>query len=130
MKGLEEIEFIISVFVFITSLSFATILIVNNIPTFHGAAASEGLKAKSWQYSEMLLLDEGSPQNWHSATAQRIGLSTGGRYMIDNAKVQKLATLCSSDYNSAKSLIGLGAENDIIIEISYLDDSPIGASKV
>lgn len=134
MKGLEEIEFIISVFVFITSLSFATILIVNNIPLFHGTAASETLKSKSWQHSEMLLFDEGYPMDWETrplSEIKRVGFSTGRRYFLDTDKLTRLNALCMSQgYNTTKGLLGLDPRNDIIVEASYMDDSPvIGLSK-
>ena len=63
VKGIAELEFIISVFVFITTISFVTFLIINNIPILHGLSASESLKSKSYQYSELLLFDEGVPMN-------------------------------------------------------------------
>jgi len=43
MKGIVEIEFIISVFVFITSVSFVTLVIVSNIPLLHNTASGENL---------------------------------------------------------------------------------------
>lgn len=129
-KGFTEIEFIISVFVFITSISFATAIIVHNVPLFHVTAASEQLKAKSWQHSEMLLLDEGSPVNWHTkpfSEVERIGFAAN-RYLIDRNKLDQLRLLCSDPgvgYNSVKSKLGLTAANEMIIEASNLDDSPV-----
>ena len=135
MKGISEIEFIISVFVFITSVSFVTVIIINNIPIFHNNAISDSLKARSWQYSEILLFDEGYPSNWQTkqlSEIKRIGFSTGSKYLIDNSKLTKLGVLCTSPggYNQVKTLLGLGVKNDIVIEASNLDDSPIiGGSK-
>lgn len=135
MKGISELEFIISVFVFITTISFVTIIIVNNIPLFHTATVSERLKARSWQHSEMLLLDEGYPADWQTkmfSEVERIGLSSG-RYFLDRNKLNQLSLLCSdpnTSYSAVKAKMGLTAANDIIIEASNLDDSPVvGASK-
>ena len=136
MKGVSEIEFIISVFVFITSVSFVTIIIINNIPLFHNKAFTDNLKAKSWQYSEILLFDEGYPKNWQAvqlADIKRIGFSSGF-YIIDRTKLSQLNVLCSDPsigYSKIKNLLGLDAVNDIVIEASNLDDTPvIGASKI
>ncbi|HIG96845.1 MAG TPA: hypothetical protein HA230_00675 [Candidatus Aenigmarchaeota archaeon] len=132
MKGVVEIEFIISIFVFITTVSFVTSIVISNMPLFHGASMSDTLKAKSWQYSEMLLFDEGAPTDWQlpDKDVKRIGLSNGKRYVLDKDKIDKLAALCSSGYASVKDKLGLDFRNDIIIEVSYLDDSPVtGSSK-
>ncbi|HLD39500.1 MAG TPA: hypothetical protein VJB05_04280 [archaeon] len=134
MKGFAEIEFVISVFVFITTVSFVTSIVISNMPLFHGASISDTLKAKSWQYSEMLLLDEGAPANWQTLPfdeVNRIGLSTIERYVLDKDKIDMLAAMCSDPgYTSIKIMLGLDIRNDIIIEASYLDDSPVtGGSK-
>lgn len=133
MKGMAEIEFIISVFVFITTVSFVTSIVISNMPLFHGASMSDTLKAKSWQYSEMILLDEGAPTNWQTLSfndVNRIGLSTSKRYVLDKDKIDKLAAFCSSSYASVKDKLGLDIKNDIIIEASYIDESPVtGGSK-
>lgn len=134
MKGFTELEFIISVFVFITSISFATAIIVHNIPLFHSTAISEQLKAKSWQHAEMLLLDEGSPVNWQTKQLpeiERIGLASG-RYIVDRSKLDQLRIFCSdpAGYSTVKTKLGLTAANEVIVEASNLDDTPVvGSSK-
>lgn len=137
MKGLAEIEFIISVFVFITTVSFVTSIVISNMPLFHGASASSTLKAKSWQHSEMLVFDSGSPTDWQIqqfSDVKRIGLSAGTRYLLDKSKIDELAAMCADPlvgYASVKDRLGLDTRNDIIIEVSYLDESPVtGSSKI
>lgn len=134
MRGFAEIEFIISVFVFITTISFVTFLIINNIPLFHTTAVSDQLKTRSYQYSELFLFDEGYPTNWYTdpRNSKRIGLSIGRRYFIDKNKVDSLRSLCSSvgGYALVKQKIG-SIDFDIIVEASYLDETPVsGASKI
>lgn len=135
MKGIAEIEFIISVFVFITSISFVTVLLINNIPLFHNSAFTEGLKSKSWQFSEMLLFDQGYPKDWQTKQfneVRRIGFSSGSRYFIDQNKLSGMNAFCldpNTGYNGIKQLLGLDYRNDITIEASYLDDSPVLAAK-
>ncbi len=130
MKGVTEVEFIISVFVFITTMSFVTLLIINSIPLFHTTALSDSLKARSYQYSELLLFDEGHPKDWNKDTANRIGLSSGKRYFVSKTKVDELGALCAlpNGYNTLKNKLQLSNELDIIIEVSYLDDMPVSGS--
>ena len=131
MKGLAEIEFIVSVFVFLTTISFVTFIIINNIPILHNAALTERLKSRSYQYSELLFFDEGSPKDWQSVpeNASRLGLSTGRRYFIDKNKVDALSVICL-DYQKVKEKLAI-EQNDIIIDVSYLDNTPVtGSSSV
>ncbi len=130
MKGIAEVEFIISVFVFITTISFVTFLIINNIPLLHNAALTDRLKSRSYQYSELLLFDEGSPKNWHTEpeNSSRIGFSSGNMYFLDDKKIRALADICQ-DYQNAREKLALDSF-DIVIEASHLDDTPItGDSK-
>lgn len=133
MKGFQEIEFIISIFVFITTISFVTIIIINNIPLFYNIAISENTKSKSYQFSQILLFDEGYPKNWNSvdlSQTNRIGLSTGEKYILDINKINRLSQFCSlpNDYETVKSRIGVAVERDIVIEVSYVDGSPVTGS--
>ncbi|MBI4174560.1 MAG: hypothetical protein HY517_02855 [Candidatus Aenigmarchaeota archaeon] len=130
-KGFAEIEFIISVFVFITTISFVTFLIISNIPTLHGTAYTERLKTISYQYSELLVFDEGSPKNWQldAVNANRIGFSSGSRYILQKSKIDALAALCS-DYQAARTKLALEQQYDITVEATYLDDSPVSSGIV
>lgn len=131
MKGQVEIEFIIAVFIFITTMSFVTFLIVNNIPAFHNTAVGELVKSRSYQYAEEMFFDEGSPTNWWTqnlGNTDRIGFSAGRRYLIDQNKLNKLQIDCdpSNDgYAAVKDKLDLEYSYDIIIEASYLDGSPV-----
>jgi hypothetical protein len=140
MKGVIEIEFIISVFVFITTISFVTFIIVNGIPAYHNTAIGENLKSMSYQYAEMLLFDGGYPLNWSLAAeptgnVKRIGLSAGKRYVIDQNKLNRLASICNngvtSNYTTVKKILGVDFMHDVVIEVSRLDGSPVvGTSSV
>ncbi len=138
MKGVIEIEFIISVFIFITTMSFVTFLIVSSIPAFHNTAVGELVKSRSYQFAEIMFMDEGSPTNWQIqpfADVKRIGFSTGKRYVIDQSKLDQLAALCQPEpagagYQSVKNRLGLDSNYDITIEASYLDGAPVTAEAV
>ena len=133
MKGFQEIEFVISVFVFITTVSFVTIIIINNIPLFYNIALTENLKSKSYQFSQMLLFDEGYPRNWDTmqlSDISRLGLSSGQKYFLDKNKIDSLSAFCSNpnNYEIVKSKIGIASERDFILESTYLDGSPVGST--
>lgn len=126
-----EVEFIISVFVFVTSVSFVTLIIVGNIPFLHNTAAGESSKAMSYQYSEMLLFDEGYPTNWSSgnfAGARRLGFSTGKHYVLDVNKITKFNTYCldaAVGYSAIKAILGVDNAHDISIEAVKLNGSAV-----
>ena len=133
MKGIIEVEFIISVFVFITSVSFVTLIIVSNIPLLHNTANGENLKAISYQYSEMFAFDEGYPVNWSDgnfADAQRLGFSTGRRYFVDINKITKFSAYCTDPlvrYSAIKSRLGL-TSMDIVVEVIRLNGTAVVGS--
>jgi|SRR3989344_4458371 len=135
MKGIVEIEFIISVFVFITSVSFVTLVIVSNIPLLHNTASGENLKAMSYQYSEMLVFDEGYPTTWSSgnfADARRLGFSSGKRYFVDINKITKFNTYCTDPfvgYDAMKGLLGIDNSQDITVEAIKLNGTALVGSE-
>ena len=138
MKGVVEIEFIIAVFVFITTISFVTFLIVDSIPAYHTTASGESLKSKAYQFSEMLFMDEGYPRNWNTlpfAQTNRIGFSSGERYRFDETKIAYLYSVCQpapggAGYLAVKNRLGLESAYDIIIEAYYIDNTPVADSAI
>jgi hypothetical protein len=125
MKGIVDIEFILSVIVFLSTITFVTFIIISNIPVFHGEAASEDLRARSYQISELLFFDQGYPADWIPANALRLGLSAGERYTLSETKIANLDTLCQNDYNRVKSLLGQDYRTNILIEINYSGSSAV-----
>jgi hypothetical protein len=117
-KGVLDIEFMLSVFVFLTALSFVLITLVSNIPKFHQDTVSQDIKAKAFQISEMLMFDQGWPTDWTGSTAKRIGLSEGSRYILNSSKIDNFVSLCINDYSRVKNMLGLEYNNDIVIEIN------------
>jgi hypothetical protein len=131
-----EIEFILSVLVFVVSISFVTLVIVGNIPLLHNTATGENAKAMSFQYSEMLVLDEGYPMNWSDgnfAQVVRMGFSTGQRHVVDGAKISKMSVYCNdplTGYTAVKANLGFGNDRDVVIEASRLNGSALFGSSV
>jgi len=125
-KGVLDIEFILSVFVFVSTVSFIVIMVVlGNIPSLHHISTSEDIRSRSYQISEKLLLTEGKPSNWNSNTVTSLGLSSGDMYVLDINKINELGILCSNNNTRFKELLGLDYRNEVRINISYTDGSKI-----
>jgi hypothetical protein len=125
-KGILDIEFILSVFVFVSTVSFVVIMaVISNIPLLQQLSVTEDLRSRNYQISEKILFTEGSPSNWDSNTVTSIGLSTGQMYALDLNKINNLSILCTNNYNRVKNLLGLDYENEMILNISYIDGSQI-----
>jgi len=124
--GLIDIEFMVSIMVFLTVITFVVISILNNIPRLHQETLSQDLKSKSFQLSELLLFESGWPPNWDTepvGNVDRIGLSNGTKYYMELTKMAQLESFCSTDYGSVKDLMGLDFRNDIIIEVVDLSST-------
>ncbi|MCX6815516.1 MAG: hypothetical protein NT120_01520 [Candidatus Aenigmarchaeota archaeon] len=117
MKGIIDIEFILSVVVFLSTISFVAMLIINNIPVFHGDSVSEDLRARAYQISQVLIFDKGAPEYWTVGNVLRVGLSNGTKQTMNTTKIANLASLCSSSYENTKSLLGQDYRTDIKIKI-------------
>lgn len=120
MKGILDIEFAVSLFVFLVVLSFVTISIVGTIPLLREQALTDDIRSKAWQLSELLVFDTGEPSSWTIETVRRIGLSNGTRYGIDSTKITRLRTLCDGrdGYLRVKELLTVSVRNDIMITIT------------
>mgnify|MGYP001619912532 CR=1 FL=1 len=118
MKAVADIEFILSAFLFVSTISFITLSIIGNLPVLQEKSLAENLQSTSYQISE-LLLDKGHPANWHLIAIDdvaRIGLESDD-YMLDSAKVSQLSALCANpaDYNKLRAKM---MNNDFIIIIN------------
>lgn len=106
MKAVVDIEFILSAFLFVSTISFIALSIIGNLPVLQEKSLASNLQSTSYQISE-LLLDKGYPPNWHLLAIDdvaRIGLESDD-YMLDSAKVSRLSTLCANptDYNKLRA---------------------------
>ena len=125
-KGVLDIEFMLSIFLFLTVLSFVSFTLINTIPKLHQETFSQDIKSKAFQVSEMLLFDSGWPTTWESGgidDVKRLGISNGKRYYLDSDKLTTLRSYClpasmQVNYEKIKKLFGLDYRNDISIELS------------
>ena len=109
MKGVLNIEFIVSVIVFLITLSFVSMSIINNAPFLHQESFIENLKSNAYQVSQLLLLDEGLSDsgntNWNKDNVVLLGLSAGEEYILDQNKISELDNLCNEDYEKVRGLL-------------------------
>lgn len=115
MKGVVNVDFIVSILIFLSTISFVSISISNNLPFFHQESHTEAIKARSYQISHLLMFDEGYPENWDMNTVERIGLSEAP-YVLKRSKIDELNLLCASDYERVRALL-TDYKTDVIIEI-------------
>ncbi len=118
MKGVVDIEFLLSVVVFISTVVFVSFIIITNIPLFHKEAESEDLRARTYEISQFLMFEKGVPDDWGVANVKTIGLSTGERYMLSIEKITNMNTLCTNDYKTVKTLLGQDYRTDVKITIT------------
>jgi hypothetical protein len=124
LKGVVNVEFILALLVFVTTLVFITTATLSSIPNIHEQAISEKLKTNIYSVSEIIMFDKGYPENWDSTTVQKIGLSSGQPYILSIDKINNLSELCRNDYQ--KMLSALNLENyNIIINITRDDGTNI-----
>lgn len=114
MKGIVNIEFVLSVMVFLSTVSFVTFVIINNIPTMHHEAVSDHIKARAYEISHMLIFDTGNPANWDESNVRKIGLSSGKPYELSSEKITNLNDLCSNSPSWIKTML---TEPGIFVDI-------------
>lgn len=127
MKAVVNVEFFVSVIVFVSTIFFLIISIVSVIPQFHEGSALISLRSRSFAVSEALLLDEGAPRNWDSASAgsiKRIGLSTKEKYVLSLKKIDKLKAMCDADYENVRNLVAGDPKYAVTIKVTDVDTDP------
>ena len=127
MKGVVDIEFILSVMVFLTTVTFVTFIIMSNTPLFHRESLNEDLRSRAYEMSELLIFDEGYPSDWGApgVVVQRLGLSDGDMYVLSLEKINKFDSICQNQpgYQNVKALLGQDFRTDINIEITDSDNN-------
>lgn len=122
MKGILDIEFILSVMVFLGVTAFAVFMIaVNIMPSIHRFSVTEEMRSRTYQMSEVLMSSQGSPVDWNETNVNSLGLSSQEFYILDPTKIDNLKKLCDSNYDRARELLGYDYTTDISINITYND---------
>ena len=124
MKGVTSIEFLIAVFVFLTTIAFIAFSIIGNVPLLHGRASADSIRSLTFQFSEQLIFDKGlkesdNSDSWTATDVARVGLSTGKRYEISRFKVEELAKLCESPAGYKRLTELVGKDVDVSISVRF-----------
>jgi hypothetical protein len=108
MKGIADVEFILSTMIFLGVITFVTFNIVSNVPGLREVTMVETLHVRSYEVSQILLFDAGEPNNWYTdpANVKRMGLSTGEKYVLDKRKITAMQGLCNIDYRTIRNALG------------------------
>ncbi len=120
MKGITNFEFVLSVFVFLSTISFVSVTIINKIPNIHQDSVGDEIKTNSFVVSELLLFDEGYPGNWNYTNFTRFGFSTGTDYMISKEKVDNFSWVCQNNRQAIIDSLGY-----LIINITKISGEPV-----
>lgn len=120
MKSQINIEFIISVGIFISVIIIIASDVVHVFPAEYENIRQEKVKNKAYQVSEILLFSKGIPENWPELEISQI--STIGlaikRYDLNLSKILALEAKCNIDYESMSNLILQDKSMRIVINIT------------
>ncbi len=131
-KGFIEVEFIISVMLFLTVIVFIVVSISREIPSLENRANIDNIRANGYAISQLLLFDKGEPQDWGGLAGydhiRRIGLSSGEPYVLSLNKINKLEGFCRD--RGYQNLMSMFNQNEINITVKYLEGCPADCSLV
>ena len=119
MKGVINIDFIVSILIFLSTLSFVSMMVINSIPFFHQESVIDNIKTSMYQISHILLFDAGYPEGWDRNTVEMLGLSEKP-YVLDRNKIDELNALCGTDYNRVQGLL-TNYRTNVVIGIESID---------
>ena len=131
MKGVVNIEFILSVVVFLGTLSFITLTIGKDSVFLRESSFYDSLKSNTIQTSNLLVFDRGFPETWETVpitAIRRLGLSSGEKYVLSIQKINKLHEFCrktnpdgtpnifyKTNYEKIKELLSLKVEVNLTL---------------
>ena len=104
MKGIVNIEFVISLMVFLSTISFVLIMIINSLPVLRYESISNDMRSRAYQLSNILLSD----------------FSNEDPYILDGIKISTMQILCNN-YENFRELFS----EDLTVNINYLDGTEL-----
>jgi hypothetical protein len=135
-KGQINVEYIISITIFITIALYFAVQVMQRTPAYIRASRNEYLQSEVYQISELIINNAGEPSNWETlwqASPQsvlRFGLSSGQKVnLLSTGKIQMLGTACSSApnyYDNVRSRLGIDPQ-DYQISL-FIKDAVNGAT--
>ncbi|OYT43125.1 MAG: hypothetical protein B6U88_01830 [Candidatus Aenigmarchaeota archaeon ex4484_56] len=126
MKGQINFDFIFSVTIFIILITYLFVQIFNNYPTQIGLSKSNYFFSEAYRVSELLIKDEGYPNDWNETNVERLGLSSEP-YILNNSKLTELDKLCDvlSLTKIQKIKESLDIDGLLAVKISYINGTNI-----
>lgn len=117
-----DIEFVLSVFVFVIVIGFVSMIIISNVPLLRSSALSDDLKARAYQVSYQItfykgLNAAGNGNNWNDADVSQVGLASD-RYDLSLIKINELNELCASSYERFRDLVAQDFKRVVIVNVS------------
>ncbi|MCD6403382.1 MAG: hypothetical protein J7K98_03560 [Candidatus Aenigmarchaeota archaeon] len=97
MKGQIDLEFMVSLVVFIMAVAYIHVSLSSMIPEHSRMIKRENLYAKAYALSQFLINDPGNPANWTTLeTAKRIGLMDERYNKTNLISMTKATNFCKS----------------------------------
>jgi hypothetical protein len=105
MKALVTIEFILSLAIFLSAISFIALTINSRIPLFEQQSALDNLLSEGYQITDLIMFSEGEPRDWETdvPNSVRVGLSSGEDYTISTSKLDALDAFCNDPDPSVRA---------------------------
>ena len=103
MRGIINIEFVISLMVFLSTISFASIIIINSLPTLRYEAVGNDMRSKAYQLSNIFLFNLSNQP-----------------YILDMDKINDMSNLCNN-YENFRELFS----EYLRLDIDYLDGTEL-----
>lgn len=117
-KGQINVEYIISITLFIGLVSYVGYQLMQQSPVYLNAVRLEYIQSEGYQISELLINDVGYPSNWEDiwssspSGVKRFGLSEGTKQnLISVDKTTLLNTICRSNYQGVMNRLGVDTSN-------------------
>lgn len=120
-KGIVNIEFMISVFVFLVTISFIILTLTGSLIPLHKDASLNSMRSVGYQLSQVILFDEGDPKNWDPINVNRAGVSGGEKYLVSSAKIANFNATCAANYS--KLLDMYFGNKKLLFKVNITDSS-------
>ena len=108
MKGIINIEFIISLMVFLSTLSFVSIMVINSLPALRYESLGNDMRSRAYQLSNILLFNFSGKES----------------YVLDIDKIASMQSLCNN-YENFRNLFS----EELILDIAFLNGTKLLSCK-
>lgn len=124
MKGQISIDYYVALIIFIFFVVYLLFQISNLVPNFIGQLEEQRIRSETYQMSELLLNDAGSPANWNTLAPgqiNRIGLSDQNRNKTNLLSVAKIAALNALCADQGQQFLRSKLATDLQFSVFVID---------